>query len=196
MHTVGISIGSITGIDRGHLRRLRLPFVERVGACSVSGHLAWSSYDGDFLNDLLPLPFNEESLQVVSAHLREVEDALGRPFLDRKSVQLCGLSNLNHVRAGFSQRARVQDRLPASVRCQQRSSLAHTTWATTLASTLDRLLRGCDRRTAPWRLYARSRGEQSRVRVMDRHPRCASDRCRLGSIRLCAWPFRAETDVD
>jgi uncharacterized protein (UPF0276 family) len=80
VHTVGISIGSVTGIDRGHLRRLR-SFVERIGACSVSGHLAWSSYDGDFLNDLLPLPFNEESLQVVSAHLREVEDALGRPFL-------------------------------------------------------------------------------------------------------------------
>lgn len=80
VHTVGISIGSITGIDRGHLRRLR-SFVERIGACSVSGHLAWSSYEGDFLNDLLPLPFNEESLQVVSGHLREVEDALGRRFL-------------------------------------------------------------------------------------------------------------------
>jgi hypothetical protein len=80
VHTVGISIGSVTGIDRGHLQRIR-SFVERIGACSVSGHLAWSSYDGDFLNDLLPLPFNEESLQVVSAHLREVEDVLGRPFL-------------------------------------------------------------------------------------------------------------------
>ena len=80
VHTVGISIGSITGIDRVHLKRLRA-LVERIGAAAVSGHLAWSNYGAEFLNDLLPLPYNEESLRTVAAHLREVEDTLGRPYL-------------------------------------------------------------------------------------------------------------------
>ena len=80
VHTVGISIGSITGIDRVHLKRLRA-LVERIRAAAVSGHLAWSNYGAEFLNDLLPLPYNEESLRTVAAHLREVEDTLGRPYL-------------------------------------------------------------------------------------------------------------------
>jgi uncharacterized protein (UPF0276 family) len=79
-HTVGISIGSVRGIDRTHLKRLR-SLIERIGAACVSGHLAWSTHNGAFLNDLLPLPFNEESLRVVAAHLREVEDELERPYL-------------------------------------------------------------------------------------------------------------------
>lgn len=80
IHTVGLSVGSTTGIDRLHLNRVRT-LVDRLNPAFVSGHLAWSTYGDEYLNDLLPLPFNEETLEVVSTHIREIQDALGRPYL-------------------------------------------------------------------------------------------------------------------
>ena len=62
LHTVGISIGSDGGIDRSHLKRLR-SLVDAINPILVSGHLAWSTYGSEYLNDLLPLPYNEESLR-------------------------------------------------------------------------------------------------------------------------------------
>lgn len=80
VHTVGISIGSATGIDRAHLNRIR-SLVDRIDPFLVSGHLAWSTHNNEYLNDLLPLPFTQEALELVAAHIREVQDALGRPYL-------------------------------------------------------------------------------------------------------------------
>jgi uncharacterized protein (UPF0276 family) len=80
VHTVGISIGSADGIDRDHLRRLRA-FVDRIDPVLVSGHLAWSAHGGDYLNDLLPMPYDEEALRVVTAHLDQVQNGLGRAYV-------------------------------------------------------------------------------------------------------------------
>jgi len=80
VHTVGISIGSADGLDRAHLERLRA-LIDAVDPVLVSGHLAWSSNAGVYLNDLLPLPYDEESLSTVVAHLDEVQNGLGRAFL-------------------------------------------------------------------------------------------------------------------
>lgn len=80
VHTVGVSIGSTEGIDRAHLARLR-GLVDALDPVLVSGHLAWSTHEGAYLNDLLPLPYDDETLAVVAAHLSEVQDALGRRYL-------------------------------------------------------------------------------------------------------------------
>lgn len=80
VHTVGVSIGSADGLDREHLRRVRL-LVDAIDPVLVSGHLAWSAYGGAYLNDLLPLPYTEESLRTVIDHLREAQDHLGRPYV-------------------------------------------------------------------------------------------------------------------
>ncbi len=80
VHTVGISIGSADGIDRAHLRRLRA-FIEGINPIMVSGHLAWSTHEGAYLNDLLPLPYDDAALRLVAAHLDEVQDSLGRPYM-------------------------------------------------------------------------------------------------------------------
>lgn len=80
VHTVGISIGSASGIDGDHLKRIR-SLVNRIDPIFVSGHLAWSTHGAEYLNDLLPLPFNEESLRLVATHIDEVQDALGRPYM-------------------------------------------------------------------------------------------------------------------
>lgn len=80
VHTVGVSVGSATGLDRAHLARVRA-LVDRIRPAYVSGHLAWSSLGSTYLNDLLPLPYDAESLAVVAAHVAEVQDALGRQYL-------------------------------------------------------------------------------------------------------------------
>ena len=80
VHTVGLSIGSVDGIDRTHLQRLRA-FIDAIDPIMVSGHLAWSTHQGAYLNDLLPLPYDDEALRVVTAHLDEVQGGLNRPYV-------------------------------------------------------------------------------------------------------------------
>jgi uncharacterized protein (UPF0276 family) len=80
LHTVGISIGSASGIDRLHLSRLRV-LADKIDPIFISGHLAWSTHRTEYLNDLLPLPYNEETLRLVTAHIEQVQDALGQPYL-------------------------------------------------------------------------------------------------------------------
>jgi uncharacterized protein (UPF0276 family) len=65
LHGVGLSIGAARGIDRGHLARLRR-LVDRYRPFRFSEHLAWSTHEGRFLNDLLPLPYTRETLESVS----------------------------------------------------------------------------------------------------------------------------------
>jgi uncharacterized protein len=79
VHTVGISAGSAGGIDRSHLARVKA-LVSRLRPILLSGHLAWSTHDGEYLNDLLPLPYHAQSLAVVCRHIAEIQDALGMAF--------------------------------------------------------------------------------------------------------------------
>jgi uncharacterized protein (UPF0276 family) len=47
----------------------------------VSEHLSWSSVEGRFANDLLPLPYTQEALRMVSERIAQVQDFLGRQIL-------------------------------------------------------------------------------------------------------------------
>ena len=80
IHGVGLSIGGVSAPDREHLKRLKR-LIDMYQPELFSEHLAWSSHDGIFLNDLLPLPYNAVSLAHVCAHVTEVQDTLGRPML-------------------------------------------------------------------------------------------------------------------
>jgi uncharacterized protein (UPF0276 family) len=80
VHTVGVSIGSADGVDEDHLRRVRR-FIDLIDPFLVSGHLAWSTHQGEYLNDLLPLPYTEETLDLVAAQLDRVQHGLGRAYI-------------------------------------------------------------------------------------------------------------------
>ena len=80
LHGVGLSLGSADGIDRRHLARLKI-LVERIEPILVSEHLSWSRTGGAYLNHLLPLPFTEETLEVLCRHVDETQRALGRAIL-------------------------------------------------------------------------------------------------------------------
>jgi uncharacterized protein (UPF0276 family) len=80
LHGVGLSIGGADDLNADHLARLRA-LCDRYQPDSFSEHLAWSSHGGDYLNDLLPLPYTDETLTQVCAHVAQVQDALGRQML-------------------------------------------------------------------------------------------------------------------
>jgi hypothetical protein len=80
LHGVGLSLGSAGALDAAHLGRLR-DLVDRMEPALVSEHLSWSVVDGTYLNDLLPLPYTEEALAIVVAHVDETQEALGRTIL-------------------------------------------------------------------------------------------------------------------
>jgi len=80
LHGVGLSIGGAGPLDREHLARLRA-LADRYQPALFSEHLAWSSHETVYLNDLLPLPYTEETLQRVCAHVDEVQETLQRPML-------------------------------------------------------------------------------------------------------------------
>jgi uncharacterized protein (UPF0276 family) len=80
LHTVGISVGTARGIDETHLRRLR-ELANAIDPPFISGHLAWSSYRDEYLNDLFPMPYNEETLEIVVRHIHQVQEMLSRPYL-------------------------------------------------------------------------------------------------------------------
>jgi len=48
---------------------------------SFSEHLAWSSHGEVFYNDLLPLPYTEETLARICSHIDDVQETLGREML-------------------------------------------------------------------------------------------------------------------
>jgi uncharacterized protein (UPF0276 family) len=80
VHGVGLSIGGAGALDQVHLARLRA-VCERYRPAAVSEHLAWSSHGGAFLNDLLPLPYTEETLDLCADHIDQLQEALGRQVL-------------------------------------------------------------------------------------------------------------------
>ncbi|PDT50394.1 hypothetical protein CO661_01785 [Sinorhizobium fredii] len=88
VHGVGLSLGSASGLDRAHLERLRL-VCERFQPAIVSEHLAWSVADGAYLNDLLPLRYDEEALAIVARNVERLQDTLKRRvFIENLSAYL------------------------------------------------------------------------------------------------------------
>jgi uncharacterized protein len=80
LHGVALSLGSAEELDRRHLGRFK-ELIERVEPMLVSEHLAWSAIGGAYLNDLLPLPYTEASLDLFCRHVEEAQEALGRRLL-------------------------------------------------------------------------------------------------------------------
>jgi hypothetical protein len=80
VHGVALSLGSAEQLDRVHLGRL-MALIERVEPMLVSEHLAWSAIGGTYLNDLLPLPYTGESLDVFCQHVCKAQETLGRRLL-------------------------------------------------------------------------------------------------------------------
>jgi uncharacterized protein (UPF0276 family) len=77
---VGLSIGGEAALDEDHLRTLKT-LCDWLNPASFSEHLAWSTHEGAFLNDLLPLPYTPQTLARVADHIDRVQEVLGRRML-------------------------------------------------------------------------------------------------------------------
>jgi uncharacterized protein (UPF0276 family) len=80
LHGVGLSIGGPRPLDRAHLARLAA-LNRRYEPGLFSEHLAWSSHDVGFLDDLLPVPLTAETLALVCRHIDETQEVVGRRML-------------------------------------------------------------------------------------------------------------------
>jgi len=80
IHGVCMSIGGPQPLDPVHLKRFKA-VVDRYEPVLVSEHLAWSTHETTYFNDLLPLPYTAETCARVVEHIDEVQEALGRSIL-------------------------------------------------------------------------------------------------------------------
>jgi uncharacterized protein (UPF0276 family) len=80
LHGVCMSIGGPQPLDKTHLARFR-GLVARYQPALVSEHLAWSTHETSFFNDLLPLPYTDATLRHVCDHIDQVQEAIRRPLL-------------------------------------------------------------------------------------------------------------------
>lgn len=80
MHGVGLSVGSTDDLNWQHLKKLR-DLTARIDPCLISDHLSWSSIQGHYLHDLLPLPYTEEALDHIVARIQQIQEYLNRQIL-------------------------------------------------------------------------------------------------------------------
>jgi uncharacterized protein (UPF0276 family) len=87
LHGVGLSLGSACGLDPWHLDRLAR-LAERIEPVRVSDHASFARAPGGLAgpatlhaNDLLPLAFTREALDVMVRNVTQVQERLRRPIL-------------------------------------------------------------------------------------------------------------------
>jgi uncharacterized protein len=80
LHGVSLSIGSIDPLSETYLTELER-LVARIEPAMVTDHLCWGNHRGQYMHDLLPLPYMEESLAHVASRVAAVQERLGRRIL-------------------------------------------------------------------------------------------------------------------
>lgn len=84
LHGVGLSLGSAHGLDPWHVTQLSR-LVARIDPVRVSDHACFArgTFQGRMVhaNDLLPIPFSRECLQVLSDNVDHIQQELRRPFV-------------------------------------------------------------------------------------------------------------------
>ena len=86
LHGVGLSIGGEQPLDEAHLDRLAA-LLARYEPASFSEHLAWSTHDASYFNDLLPVAYDKPTLERVCDHIDRVHERLGvRMLLENPST--------------------------------------------------------------------------------------------------------------
>ncbi|MDI1343240.1 MAG: DUF692 domain-containing protein [Pseudolabrys sp.] len=100
LHGVGLSIGADRPLDRDHLSRLR-NLINRYQPGLFSEHLAWSTHDAGFFNDLLPVPYTAETLARVVEHIDQVQDTIGCQMLLENPTTYLAFSDSTYSEIDF-----------------------------------------------------------------------------------------------
>lgn len=79
-HAIGLSLGSTEPVDQHHLQQIK-SLIDRFEPFQFSDHVSWSASGNAHLNDLLPLPYTQESLDTLSRNIDTVQNAFGASIL-------------------------------------------------------------------------------------------------------------------
>lgn len=80
LHAVGLSLGSDQPVSEEHLRRFK-ELIDIYKPFNVSDHASWSASGNAHLNDLLPLPYTQETLDALCRNIERTMEYFGRPIL-------------------------------------------------------------------------------------------------------------------
>jgi hypothetical protein len=80
MHGVSLSIGSTDALDYDYLKNLK-QLMQRVEPHWISDHLCWTGINQTNSHDLLPLPYNETTINHVVERVSQVQEFLGTRIL-------------------------------------------------------------------------------------------------------------------
>lgn len=80
LHGIGLSLGSADGILDDHLKRLS-NLIDKVDPFLISEHLSWGYVDGKYIPDLLPVPYNLESMEIFYRNISKTQDYLKKQIL-------------------------------------------------------------------------------------------------------------------
>lgn len=80
IHGVGASLGSPEPISRDHLQRIKR-LCELVPFASFSEHIAWSGFEGNYFNNLMPAPLTKASVKYTSDNINRLQDTIQKPIL-------------------------------------------------------------------------------------------------------------------
>jgi len=80
LHCVSMSLGGVDPLDMDYLSTVKR-MIRNYRPFQVSDHLCFTSHDGQYFNDLLPIPFTRDSLLHVSERISVVQDILDTRLL-------------------------------------------------------------------------------------------------------------------
>lgn len=77
LHGVGLSLGSDQAVSKEHLQNFK-NLIDRYQPFRVSDHVSWSASGNAHLNDLLPLPYTQETLLRICSNIEQTQDFFNR----------------------------------------------------------------------------------------------------------------------
>lgn len=80
LHGVGMSLGSTDPLNSTYLHNVKV-LAKQVNAAWVSDHICWTGVHGITTHDLLPLPYNAETLNHLVKRIQQVQDTLERQLV-------------------------------------------------------------------------------------------------------------------
>ncbi len=91
-HGISLSLGSTDPLNESFIYDMKR-FLDEYNIEIYSEHLCWSSHQGNYLYELLPIPFTEESVKHVSSRIKRVQDILERKISIENITYYSTLSN-------------------------------------------------------------------------------------------------------
>jgi len=77
LHCVNMSLGSTDPLNWDYFKQVK-HFADDINPWVISDHLCWTSVHGQYSHELLPLPYNEDTVKHVSERIAQVQDFFGR----------------------------------------------------------------------------------------------------------------------